>query len=52
MTAIVGILNKKGVAIAADSASTTKKKIINLATKCFVYQMSYQLLSWWLITRH
>ena len=33
MTAIVGILNKKGVAIAADSASTTKKKIINSGNK-------------------
>ena len=33
MTAIVGILNKKGIAIAADSASTTKKKIINSGNK-------------------
>ena len=33
MTAIVGILNKKGVAIAADSASTTKNKIINSGNK-------------------
>ena len=33
MTAIVGIINKKGVAIAADSASTLKKKIINSGNK-------------------
>ncbi len=33
MTAIVGILNKNGVAIAADSASTTKNKIINSGNK-------------------
>ena len=33
MTAIVGIINKKGIAIAADSASTLKKKIINSGNK-------------------
>ena len=33
MTAIVGILNRRGVAIAADSASTLKKKIINTGNK-------------------
>jgi hypothetical protein len=33
MTAIVGIINKKGIAIAADSASTTKNKIINSGNK-------------------
>ena len=33
MTAIVGILNKRGVVIAADSASTLKKKIINSGNK-------------------
>lgn len=33
MTAIVGILNKRGIAIAADSASTTQKKIINSGNK-------------------
>ena len=33
MTAIVGILNRKGIAIAADSASTTQNKIINSGNK-------------------
>ena len=33
MTAIVGILNKRGIAIAADSASTLKNKIINTGNK-------------------
>ena len=33
MTAIVGILNKRGVAIAADSASTLRNKIINSGNK-------------------
>ena len=33
MTAIVVILNRKGIAIAADSASTTQNKIINSGNK-------------------
>ena len=41
MTAIVGILNKQGIAIAADSAVTTSYKIYNSANKIFTLSKYY-----------
>ena len=45
MTAIVGILNKHGVAIAADSATTVSnsqgRKVLNSATKIFQLSKKY-----------
>lgn len=44
MTAIVGILNRRGIAIAADSASTINtdkgRKVLNTETK--IFQLSKQ----------